>query len=115
MGDTDRTCMEMDRILYNVNEKINDIVQIYLVDFTEVTDFTSLYSLYDPCTIMFFFRGKHVHVDVGSGNTTKLNWPVYSEEDICQMVQIVYNSPVTGKDTASVKWRPTTITKFSEW
>lgn len=29
---------------------------IYLVDITEVPDFTTMYELYDPCTIMFFFR-----------------------------------------------------------
>lgn len=29
---------------------------IYLVDITEVPDFNKMYELYDPCTVMFFFR-----------------------------------------------------------
>jgi hypothetical protein len=31
---------------------------IYLVDISEVPDFNAMYELYDPCTIMFFFRNK---------------------------------------------------------
>jgi hypothetical protein len=26
-----------------------------------------MYELYDPCTIMFFFRNKHIMVDLGTG------------------------------------------------
>lgn len=31
---------------------------IYLVDISEVPDFNAMYELYDPCTVMFFFRNK---------------------------------------------------------
>ena len=31
---------------------------IYLVDISEVPDFSTMYELYDPCTVMFFFRNK---------------------------------------------------------
>lgn len=31
---------------------------VYLVDITEVPDFNAMYELYDPCTVMFFFRNK---------------------------------------------------------
>ena len=31
---------------------------IYLVDVSEVPDFSTMYELYDPCTVMFFFRNK---------------------------------------------------------
>ena len=36
---------------------------IYLVDISEVPDFNAMYELYDPCTVMFFFRNK-----VGAGS-----------------------------------------------
>ena len=38
---------------------------MYLVDITEVPDFNKMYELYDPCTIMFFYRNKHIMIDLG--------------------------------------------------
>ena len=54
--DWDPTCMKMDETLYSIAEKCKNFVVIYLVDITEVPDFNKMYELYDPCTIMFFFR-----------------------------------------------------------
>lgn len=28
-------------------------------------DFSTMYELYDPCTCMFFFRNKHIMIDLG--------------------------------------------------
>ena len=33
-----------------------------------------MYELYDPCTVMFFFRNKHIMIDLGTGNNNKINW-----------------------------------------
>ena len=57
--DWDPTCMKMDESLYSIAEKCKNFCAIYLVDITEVPDFNKMYELYDPCTIMFFFRNKH--------------------------------------------------------
>ena len=54
--DWDPTCMKMDESLYSIAEKCKNFCAIYLVDITEVPDFNKMYELYDPCTIMFFFR-----------------------------------------------------------
>ena len=54
--DWDPTCMKMDETLYSIAEKCKNFVVIYLVDITEVPDFNKMYELYDPCTVMFFFR-----------------------------------------------------------
>jgi thiol-disulfide isomerase/thioredoxin len=56
--DWDETCMQMDEVLASVADKIKNSAVIYLVDITEVPDFNAMYELYDPCTIMFFFRNK---------------------------------------------------------
>lgn len=45
-------------MLASVSEKIKNFAVIYLVDITEVPDFNTMYELYDPCTVMFFFRNK---------------------------------------------------------
>jgi hypothetical protein len=32
-----------------------------------------MYELYDPCTVMFFYRNKHIMIDLGTGNNNKIN------------------------------------------
>jgi DIM1 family U5 snRNP protein len=66
----------MDEVLYKVSEKIKRFAVVYLVDITKVPDFNTMYELYDPVTIMFFFRNKHMMIDLGTGNNNKINWPM---------------------------------------
>jgi thiol-disulfide isomerase/thioredoxin len=74
--DWDSQCMTMDETLYSVAEKVQNFAVIYLVDITDVPDFNKacqynsafkcydspliearqMYELYDPCTVMFFYR-----------------------------------------------------------
>mmetsp|Transcript_31638 Transcript_31638/g.84604 ORF Transcript_31638/g.84604 Transcript_31638/m.84604 type:complete len:87 (+) Transcript_31638:20-280(+) len=54
--DWDPACMKMDETLFHVADKIKNFAVIYLVDITEVPDFNTMYELYDPVTVMFFFR-----------------------------------------------------------
>jgi DIM1 family U5 snRNP protein len=56
--DWDQTCMQMDEVLSSTTDKMKNFAVTYLVDITEVPDFNAMYELYDPCTIMFFFRNK---------------------------------------------------------
>jgi len=75
--DWDKTCMAQDEILFKISEKISKFCVIFVVDITEVPDFNAMYELYDPCTLMFFFRNRHIGLDVGTGNNNKvqiLNW-----------------------------------------
>ena len=58
----------MDETLYAIADRIKNFAVIYLVDITEVPDFNNMYELYDPCTVMFFFRNKHMMLDLGTGN-----------------------------------------------
>ena len=30
-----------------------------------------MYELYDPVTVMFFYRNKHIMIDLGTGNNNK--------------------------------------------
>lgn len=48
----------MVQILSSTAEKMKNFAVIYLVDISEVPDFSAMYELYDPCTVMFFFRNK---------------------------------------------------------
>jgi len=65
--DWDPDCMKMDEILYGIADKVSNFAIIFLVDISEVPDFNQMYELYDPCTTMFFFRNKHIMIDLGTG------------------------------------------------
>lgn len=66
----------MDEVLYQVAEKIKNFALVYLVDVSQVPDFNKMYELYDPCTTMFFYRNKHIMIDLGTGNNNKINWAI---------------------------------------
>jgi DIM1 family U5 snRNP protein len=54
----------MDEVLYSIAEDVKNYCVIYLVDIKEVPDFNSLYELYDPVTVMFFYRWIFVIADL---------------------------------------------------
>ncbi len=95
--DYDGTCMKMDETLYKVAEDIKNFAVIYLVDITEVPDFNTMYELYDPCTVMFFFRNKHMMIDLGTGNNNKINWALTDKQEFIDIVETVYRGARKGK------------------
>lgn len=51
---------------FNIADKVKNFAAIYLVDITKVPDFNKMYELYDPVTVMFFYRNKHMMIDLGA-------------------------------------------------
>lgn len=70
---------------------------IFLVDITEVPDFNTMYELYDPCSIMFFYHNKHMLVDLGTGNNNKINWAFSNKQDLIDIIETVYKGARRGK------------------
>ncbi|KAE9545751.1 hypothetical protein AGLY_001294 [Aphis glycines] len=95
--DWDPTCMKMDEVLYNIAEKVKNFAVIYLVDITKVPDFNKMYELYDPCTVMFFFRNKHIMIDLGTGNNNKINWALEDKQEMIDIVETVYRGARKGR------------------
>jgi len=95
--DWDPECMKMDEILYKVADKIKNFAVIYLVDITKVPDFNTMYELYDPVTVMFFFRNKHMMIDLGTGNNNKINWAMNNKMEFVDICEIVYRGARKGK------------------
>ena len=56
-------------------------------------DFNDMYELYDACTMMFFFRNKHIMVDTGTGNNNKINWVINDRQDIIDLIEQVFRVP----------------------
>ena len=96
--DWDHQCMQVDDMLAKVEYDLSNFADIYLVDITEVTGFNELYELHDPCTIMFFFRNKHIKVDFGTGNNNKINWVINNKQDFIDVVEEIYRGVAKGKN-----------------
>lgn len=63
----------------------------------QVPDFNAMYELYDPCTVMFFFRNKHIMVDLGTGNNNKINWAMEEKQEFVDIVEVVYRGARKGR------------------
>ncbi|KQJ85424.1 hypothetical protein BRADI_5g26965v3 [Brachypodium distachyon] len=63
----DETCMQMD----------------------EVPDFNTMYELYDPSTVMCFFRNKYIMIDLGTRNNKKINWPIKDKQEFVEIVETI--------------------------
>jgi DIM1 family U5 snRNP protein len=95
--DDDATCMQMDDTLASIAEDVKNFAVIYLVDIKEVPDFNEMYELYDPCTVMFFFRNKHIMVDMGTGNNNKITWSITEKQEMIDLIETVYRGARKGR------------------
>lgn len=53
--------------------------------------------MYDPCTVMFFFRNKHIMIDLGTGNNNKINWPLEDKQEMIDIIETVYRGARKGR------------------
>jgi len=95
--DWDPDCMIMDETLHAISYKVKNFAVIYLVDITKVPDFNKMYELYDPVTVMFFYRNKHMMIDLGTGNNNKINWPMNDKQELIDILETIYKGARKGK------------------
>ena len=84
-------------VLLRVTEDIKLFAVIYVVDITEVPDFNSMYELYDPCTVMFFYRNRHIMIDLGTGNNNKINWAMNDSQEFIDITEQVFRGARKGR------------------
>lgn len=46
---------------------------------------------------MFFFRNKHIMIDLGTGNNNKINWPLEDKQEMIDIVETVYRGARKGR------------------
>ncbi len=56
-----------------------------------------MYELYDPVTVMFFYRNKHMMIDLGTGNNNKINWALNNKQEFIDIVEVIYRGARKGK------------------
>jgi DIM1 family U5 snRNP protein len=80
------------------------------VDTKLVPNFNGMYELYDACTVMFFWRNKHIQVDFGTGNNNKINFEIQDKQELGDIMEVAYKAASKGKGLAvspkdySTKW-----------
>ena len=73
----------------------------------QVPDFNTMYELYDPCTTMFFFRNKHIMIDLGTGNNNKINWAMGDKQVRAGgTAQLPSRQPLRGGHGAAAAQQP---------
>ena len=95
--DWDSKCMAMDEMLAKIEYDISNFAIIYVVDITQVPDFNQMYELYDSCTLMFFYRGRHQMIDLGTGNHNKVNWVLENKQELVDIIETIYRGAIKGK------------------
>ena len=95
--DEEATCMRMDETLASLADDVKNFAAIYLVDTTEVPDFNEMYELYEPMTVMFFFRNKHMMVDLGTGNNNKIVWALDDRQEMIDLIEVVSRGAKKGR------------------
>ena len=95
--DYDKMCLQMDDKLASIAETIQRMAVIYVVDIDETPDFNVMYELYDPLSVMFFYRKKRIQVDLGTGNNNKINFVINDKQELIDIVETVYNGARRGK------------------
>uniref|UniRef100_A0A2R5L065 Thioredoxin-like protein n=1 Tax=Hirondellea gigas TaxID=1518452 RepID=A0A2R5L065_9CRUS len=96
-SDKNKVCMQMDEVLFKIAEKIKNFAVLFLVDIGEVPDFNTMYELYDPCTTMFFYRNKHMMIDLGTGNNNKINWALNDTQEMIDIIETVFKGGRKGR------------------
>ena len=80
-----------------IADRVKNFAVIYVCDIEEVPDFNQMYELYDPCTIMFFFRNKHMMCDFGTGNNNKINWELLDKQEMIDIFEAIYRGAKKGR------------------
>jgi DIM1 family U5 snRNP protein len=88
--------MQQDEVLYAIADIVKNFAVIYVVDIGKVPDFNNMYELYDACTTMFFYRNKHMMIDLGTGNNNKINWPLNSKQEMIDIIETIYKGARKG-------------------
>lgn len=89
--------MLMDEVMLKAAPLLRNYVVMYCVDITKVPDFNTMYELYDPVTTMFFYRNKHMMIDLGTGNNNKINWPLKNKQELIDICEVIYKGARKGK------------------
>ena len=87
----------MDELLYGIAEKVASFAAISLCDSDQVPDLNEMYALYDPMTIMFFYRNKNLMCDFGTGDKNKMNFVIHDKQEMIDIIETIFRGATKGR------------------
>ena len=88
---------QMDALLSSLAPLVRNYAVIYTVDTAVIPDFDAMYELYDDVTTMIFWRGRHMQIDLGTGNNNKITWALREKQEMLDILEVVYKGARKGK------------------
>ncbi len=78
--------------------RVSRYCTFYFADTSVMTEFDAMYELHaeEPLALLFFYRGKHVKLDVGTGNYNKINFPL-DEDELLSVVEAAFVGAKKGQ------------------
>ena len=95
--DSNPEVQKMDVILSAISPLVRNYAVVYLVDTQKVPDFDGMYELYEPVVTMIFWRGRHMQIDLGTGNNNKITWALREKQEMLDILEVVYKGARKGK------------------
>jgi len=109
----DIDCIQVDKNLRKIQNLVRNFAVIYTVDCVNtLTDFNIMYELTDHVTLMFFYRNRHIQVDIGTGDNNKITTPTITKDQLIDIIEEVYLAAKKGRGlvtsqhdfSSGVKW-----------
>ena len=102
----DPLCQQCDSLLreasYSLDKLVAEALSIYTVDIDEVPEFTFMYELYDPFSVIIFHRSKPLLMDAGHGPTRKITELPLHGPQLAELLTTAVRSAVEDMPPATI-------------
>jgi len=89
-------CIECDNIIAKVYWILRRKILFILVNLEDNEIFINSFSLYDPVSLIFFYRNRHVMIDFGTGDLNKVSHYFRTKDDLIKILEIIYEGVIKG-------------------
>lgn len=96
----DPSSAAMDLLLHDIAYEVSLCCVMFSVDLDEVREFTDVYELHDPCTVMCFYRNRPLPLDVGFGPDVKVTWPLPGDVALAEAIVDAVQEPAGSQGSA---------------
>mmetsp|Transcript_14556 Transcript_14556/g.31892 ORF Transcript_14556/g.31892 Transcript_14556/m.31892 type:complete len:144 (+) Transcript_14556:64-495(+) len=97
--DYDQECMKMDEVLFNASRAVEGACSIFAVNTREACQGSDQFQFVGNLTMLvFFFRGRHLQLDVGNNIQPGVSWAFSSQQEFLDLVEAVYRGATQGRD-----------------
>eukprot|EP00928_Gymnodinium_smaydae_P048167 TRINITY_DN32198_c0_g1_i1.p1 TRINITY_DN32198_c0_g1~~TRINITY_DN32198_c0_g1_i1.p1 ORF type:complete len:169 (-),score=31.62 TRINITY_DN32198_c0_g1_i1:149-655(-) len=112
----DHDCMRMDAVLAEAANTTRDTCNIYTVEVRDVPECVQEFQVSDPSSmpglpgpagaasqttamaVVFFFKGRLLQLDLGSGPRPKISWAIENQQEFVDLLNAVHHGAQQGRE-----------------